>query len=201
MRHRCWAVFPLLAATSVSSFVQLQHSQQHRILKANQEDKNYDLETIKIGEQDFWVQQKQLAQDLADSSSKSLKHEQMEKFEKRRLALVGETAYISVFLFAGLWMVADSLYTSVSYALGAATGIAYAYGLGKSVETLGSSPDEVTQIQRSGLGEARFAFLILLFVVLGKFRGSTGIQEIPAIAGFFTYQLASLRQGLREIND
>jgi len=48
----------------------------------------------------------------------------------------------------------------------------------------------------SGVGEARFAFLILLFVVVAKFR-SQGLVEIPTIAGFFTYQLASLGQAFK----
>jgi hypothetical protein len=55
-------------------------------------------------------------------------------------------------------------------------------------------------LQGAGVGQARFAFLILLFIFVGKFR-SFGLLEIPSIMGFFTYQLASLSQGLREIND
>ena len=42
--------------------------------------------------------------------------------------------------------------------------------------------------------------LILLFVVIGKSRDQ-GLLEIPSIIGFVTYQLASLGQGLREIDD
>ena len=81
-------------------------------------------------------------------------------------------------------------------------GIAYTYGLGKSVEVIGQSIDDVGATQGAGVGEARFAFLIVLFLFVGKFRGGDyGLQEIPSIAGFFTYQIASLNQGLREIND
>lgn len=49
----------------------------------------------------------------------------------------------------------------------------------------------------TGVGSARFAFLIALFIFVGKFR-SEGLQEIPAIMGFFTYQISSLSQGLKD---
>jgi hypothetical protein len=49
----------------------------------------------------------------------------------------------------------------------------------------------------AGVGEARFAFLILLFVLVGKFQ-SAGLMPVPTIAGFFTYQISSLSQGLRQ---
>ena len=61
------------------------------------------------------------------------------------------------------------------------------------------SLDDV-DFEGSGVGQARFSFLIILFVSVGKFR-SQGLLEIPSIMGFFTYQLASLNQGLREIDD
>jgi hypothetical protein len=83
---------------------------------------------------------------------------------------------------------------------GALFGTAYSYGLGKYVETLGGSVEDAGDIQGAGVGQARFAFLILLFVIVGKFR-SQGLQEIPAILGFFTYQLATLSQGLKEFDD
>ena len=79
-------------------------------------------------------------------------------------------------------------------------GTLYSYGLGKYVETLGGSAEDTDAVQGAGVGQARFAFLILLIVIVGKFR-SQGLLEIPSIAGFFTYQIASLSQGLREIND
>ena len=60
--------------------------------------------------------------------------------------------------------------------------------------------DDAEAQEGAGIGSARFAFLILLFVVVGKFRDQ-GLLEIPSIMGFFTYQLASLGQGLREIDD
>lgn len=50
-----------------------------------------------------------------------------------------------------------------------------------------------------GVGQARFAFLIMLIIFVGKLR-TFGLVEIPSILGFFTYQIASLSQGLREID-
>lgn len=181
---------PVLGGSSTDSDQQQQQQQQQ----------DYGLQRIKIGDQDFWAQQKELADEMSKSTNKSLRQEQLEKFEKRRLALVGDTAYISVFIFCALWALFDNPLTAFSYTVGASMGLLYTYGLGKSVETLGASIDDTEQLPGAGLGEARFAFLILLFVLVGRFRGD-GLQEIPAIAGFFTYQLASLNQGLREIND
>jgi hypothetical protein len=65
---------------------------------------------------------------------------------------------------------------------------------GKYVETIGGSVNDVGSVEGGGVGQARFAFLILLFVVVVKFRDQ-GLMELPSIAGFFTYQLASLSQG------
>lgn len=67
------------------------------------------------------------------------------------------------------------------------------------MENLGGSAADA-ETPGSGLGEARFAFLILLFVIVSKFR-SAGLEVVPTIAGFFTYQLASLIQGFKEIDD
>lgn len=81
--------------------------------------------------------------------------------------------------------------------LGATLGTAYTYGLGKFVESIGGSAYDAEDLKGSGVGSARFAFLILLFIFVGKFR-SVGLQEIPSIMGFFTYQLSTLSQGLKD---
>ena len=70
-------------------------------------------------------------------------------------------------------------------------GTAYSYGLGKYV--VGGSASDMDSVEGAGVGLARSAFLNLLFVIVEKFR-SQGLFEIPSIAGFFTYQLASLNQ-------
>lgn len=122
----------------------------------------------------------------------------MEKYAERRNYLLGDTIYISVLIFAGLWLFATTPFTPISYAFGTFCGLLYAYGLSKYVETLGD--DSGGMVEGAGVGQARFAFLILLILFVGKFR-SSGLEEIPSILGFFTYQLSSLGQGLREIND
>ena len=80
---------------------------------------------------------------------------------------------------------------AANYAFGATMGTAYSYGLGKYV--LGGSAADMNSVEGAGVGQARSAFLNLLFVIVEKFR-SRGLFEIPSIAGFFTYQLASLNQ-------
>ena len=117
-----------------------------------------------------------------------------------RNALIADTALFTALIFSLLWVVSVDPFVSFSYAFGSTFGLAYAYGLGKYVETIGGSIDDSDSVQGAGIGQARFAFLIMLFIFVGRLKGY-GLVEIPTIAGFFTYQLASLSQGLREIND
>lgn len=155
-----------------------------------------------MGEADdeFWIRQRALLDDLSNRADKSLKQEQLEKFADRRSALISDTAFFTFFIFALTWAACANPFVAFSYVFGSAFGLAYAYGLGKYVETLGGSPEDTEASQGAGVGQARFAFLIMLFILVGKFRDQ-GLVEIPSILGFFTYQLASLSQGLREIND
>lgn len=167
--------------------------------------------------EDFWDKQRQLVAEMNESTTKSLKRyvqhveermtsvveqvltfsfhtsEQMEKYAKRRAGLISDTAYFTALIFCVLWGVASSPLTAFSYAFGAVLGIAYTYGLSKYVETIGDPGDE-EPVEGAGVGQARFAFLALLILFVGKFRGE-GLQELPSILGFFTYQLGSLSQG------
>lgn len=122
-----------------------------------------------------------------------------QKYQKQVFSLVSETLYFSILIFSAIWLLAPNPFTAISYMLGATLGTAYTYGLGKFVETIGGSAYDVEDLKGSGVGSARFAFLILLFIFVGKFR-SVGLQEIPAIMGFFTYQLSTLSQGLKDAN-
>lgn len=169
-------------------------------MSTQDEDEMLGLKKIKVGDKDFWMRQKELIQEMSDASEASLKTEMREKFAKRRLALVTDTAYIGFMIFCACWTFSPNPFVAISYALGATLGLAYSYGLGRYVENVGASIDDEGAAQGAGLGEARFAFLVLLFIFVSKFR-SAGLLEIPSIAGFFTYQLASLRQGLREYYD
>lgn len=112
-------------------------------------------------------------------------------------SLVSETFYFSIIIFCAVWFFSPNPFSPISYLLGATLGTAYTYGLGKYVESLGGSAYDEEDLKGSGVGSARFAFLLLLFVFVGKFR-SVGLQEIPAIMGFFTYQLSTLSQGLKD---
>mmetsp|Transcript_15035 Transcript_15035/g.22016 ORF Transcript_15035/g.22016 Transcript_15035/m.22016 type:complete len:133 (+) Transcript_15035:42-440(+) len=117
-------------------------------------------------------------------------------YEGQVSALVSETLYFSIIIFSAIWFLVPNPFTAVSYMLGAILGTAYTYGLGKFVGTLGGSAYDMEDVKGSGVGSARFAFLIMLFIFVGKFR-SEGLQEIPSIMGFFTYQISTLTQGLK----
>lgn len=82
---------------------------------------------------EFWLKQKQLLAQMSNVASKSIQAEQREKFAKRRIALVSDTAFFGFFIFCSLWTVFDNPFVAFSYALGASLGLAYAYGLGKFV--------------------------------------------------------------------
>ena len=153
----------------------------------------------RVQQEIFWAKQRAMAAQFEAQEDAGVKAANRDKFAKRRLALVSDTVYFSVLIACLLWLSSTNPFVTISYLFGAMSGTAYSYGLGKFVETIGGSIDD-TDIEGAGIGQARFAFLILLFVVVGKFR-SQGLLEIPSIMGFFTYQLASLSQGLREIDD
>lgn len=146
---------------------------------------------------DFWQQQRELMNDLSDTNEKSLKEENQKSFAKIQTDLIIESLFITTIIFSLLWLACDNPFVPLSYAFGSAFGTAYAYGLGKYVESVGGTIDDAAAVEGAGVGQARFAFLIMLFIFVGKFR-SYGLLEIPSIMGFFTYQLASLSQGLKE---
>lgn len=146
---------------------------------------------------EFWQKQRELMQEMSDQNDQSLKEEQSKSFAKVQNALLTETIFFTTLLFSLLWLACDNPFVPFSYAFGAVFGVFYAYGLGKFVETVGGTIDDASTVEGAGIGQARFAFLIMLFIFVGKFR-AYGLLEIPSIMGFFTYQLASLSQGLKE---
>jgi hypothetical protein len=167
----------------------------------NNNDKNNNTNDYldQVDQDEFWRQQRQLVQDMTRKTELSLKREQMTQFQRTQSKLIQETALVSSLLVALLWLTCDNPMVPLSFIFGAMFGLAYIYGLGKYVETLGGTVDVELNVQGAGVGQARFAFLVLLLVLVGKLRGSSvGLMEIPTILGFFTYQIASLTQGLRE---
>jgi hypothetical protein len=152
---------------------------------------------------EFWEAQRRMAAEMSDSVSEEemqTKETNREKYRKKVFALVTETLYFSAIIFSAIWFLSPNPFTAISYLLGATLGTAYTYGLGKSVEALGGSAYDAEDLKGSGVGSARFAFLIVLFIFVGRFR-SAGLQEIPAIMGFFTYQFSTLSQGLKDAFD
>lgn len=168
-------------------------------MASTNDDEGEDDTKKSASEKIFWAKQRALAAQMDAKMDAGEREKVQESFAKRRLALTYDTFYFSILIASLLWLVYPNPFVTISYVFGALSGTAYSYGLGKFVETIGGSIDDV-DIEGAGVGQARFAFLILLFVVVGKFR-SQGLVEIPSIMGFFTYQLASLSQGLREIDD
>ncbi|KAL3794523.1 hypothetical protein ACHAWO_013004 [Cyclotella atomus] len=171
----------------------------HWQIQATDEEKEEQERKKKIREEIFWAKQRALAAEMSAKSDATLKKENKEKYEKRVMALTSDTLYFSILIASLLWLLFANPFVSISYLFGALSGTAYSYGLGKYVQTIGGTIDDV-EAEGAGIGQARFAFLILLFVAVGRFRDQ-GLLEIPSIMGFFTYQLASLGQGLREIDD
>lgn len=173
---------------------------QIRMLNGNTEQDAQAVTQMK-SQVDFWQQQKELVSSMKEKESKSKKEISRIKYEKRAAGLLVDTMYIGFYIFCSLWLCVSNPFVAFSYELGALCGVAYAYGLSKYVQSVGGTIDDAAEdISGSGFGAARFAFLIVLFVAVGKFR-TVGLLEIPSILGFFTYQLASLSQGLRDIND
>ena len=136
---------------------------------------------------------------LIEKNDKSIRKEQQGLFSKQRSALISDTLFITCLIFCLLWIACDNPFLSLSYAFGSVFGVLYAYGLARYVETIGGSVMDAELAKGAGVGQARFAFLILLFIFVGKLR-AFGIVEIPSILGFFTYQIASLSQGLRDMD-
>ena len=114
----------------------------------------------------FWESQAKLAasmRGMTEEAAAELKKEEKAKFAARRLALVSDSAFFSVLIFSLLWIAFDNPFIAISYGFGSTMGTAYSYGLGRFVETLGGSVDDDEALAGAGVGQARFAFLILLF--------------------------------------
>ena len=176
---------------TVSRHVTSTRRNQNSIVALNMAEKQED-----EGDE-FWQQQRDLMNEMSDVNEQSLKEEQSLNYAKMQTGLIVETVFFSALVFSLLWLACDNPFVPFSYVFGASFGVAYTYGLTKYVEVIGGTIDDASAIKGAGVGQARFAFLILLFLFVGKLR-VYGLQEIPSIMGFFTYQLATLSQGLKE---
>lgn len=149
---------------------------------------------------DFWEGQQKIMEAMASSIDEDSPSQDDGTFDERRNAMLGDTVLFTILISSLLWIFSPNPFVAVSFVCGSSFGLAYSYGLGKYVGSLGGSAMDSEAVRGAGVGQARFAFLILLFIFVGKFR-SFGFLEIPSIAGFFSYQLASLSQGLRDLSD
>lgn len=177
---------------SASTFAMPKHASNERRISGPLSMANNDSD-----KDDFWQQQRDLMNQMSDQEENAVKEENTKTFRKVQNSLLTETIFFSTILFSLLWLACDNPFVPLSYVFGSVFGLAYTYGLGRFVETVGGTIDDAATVEGAGVGQARFAFLILLFIFVGKFR-SYGLVEIPSIMGFFTYQLASLAQGLKE---
>tara|TARA_B110000305_G_C19193732_1_gene517839 strand:+ start:161 stop:721 length:561 start_codon:yes stop_codon:yes gene_type:complete len=147
----------------------------------------------------FWSDQGKLLSTLKTQS----KQDSTNNFTKRRMNLVSDNLLISTIIFSLLWFVCPLANTPFSYLLGSSLGTAYSYALGKQVATIGASEIDMETVSDGATGTARFAFLIVLFILLGKFGISKEgfLEPIPAIGGFFTYFISALVQSAKDYDE
>jgi hypothetical protein len=107
----------------------------------------------------------------------------MKSFDNLRATFLADSIFVSACGICLVWQF--GVWKDVkSFALGSALGLLYAILLGRYVEGIGG--------QQKGGGSARFAPVILLVALYGKYR--TELSIIPELLGFFTYQVASFLQ-------
>ena len=116
----------------------------------------------------------------------------MKSFDNLRVTFLADSAFVAALGLCGFW--AFGTYKDVvSFGIGSVLGLGYAVLLGRYVEGIGGGGG---QLRGGGAGSARFAPVILLVVLYGKFR--TQLSIVPELLGFFSYQLASLLQIFNE---
>lgn len=107
----------------------------------------------------------------------------MKGFDNLRATFLADSIFVSALGLSATWYF-GTWKDVVSFALGSGLGLLYAVLLGRYVEGIGG--------QQSGGGAARFAPVILLVAVYGKYR--TQLSILPELLGFFSYQVASFLQ-------
>lgn len=90
-------VLIVLAAINCDAFMSQQQIKNaprlHRSVYLSSSTKDTD--------QDFWAKQKELVSEMQEKSNRNYQQELKEKFAKRRLGLVTDTAYFGFFIFCG----------------------------------------------------------------------------------------------------
>jgi hypothetical protein len=143
---------------------------------------------------EFWDSQRTLL-----GTSSSLPPTPFELYKKRTTSLLLTTISLVLPTTSLLYLLLPSPTASLSFLLGGLLGILYCRGLTSYVSMIGgsaiNSSGEV-DLSAAGGGSARFAFLILMFVMARALPGK--VELIEAIPGFFFYQIASVIEGQRQ---
>ena len=135
-------------------------------------------------------------QSEADLDPEALKRRETAKFERRRNEVVGDHLFLGSLLIAAGWHFLP-IKVLESYGVGVLFGGAYLYLLGRYVGSLGEAT--LDGAKEGGIGQARFAVVGLLIAIAGKQREY--LDFIPLLLGFFSYQLATLLQAARPVDD
>ena len=116
--------------------------------------------------------------------------EVMRDFDKARATFLKDNVFVVLLGLSATWGL-GTLIDVKSYGLGAVLGLMYALLLGRYVEQLGTDGST-----GGGGGGARFAPVILLIALYGKFK--TQFHLVPELLGFFSYQVASFLQAFNQ---
>jgi hypothetical protein len=135
-------------------------------------------------------------QSEADLDPEALKRRETAKFERRRNEVVGDHLFLGSMIIAAGWHFLP-IKVLESYGVGVLFGGAYLYLLGRYVGSLGEAT--LDGAKEGGIGQARFAVVGLLIAIAGKQREY--LDFIPLLLGFFSYQLATLLQAARPVDD
>lgn len=126
----------------------------------------------------------------------ALKRRNDAKYERRRNEVVGDHLFLGGLTLAVLWHFLP-LKALESYGLGVLFGGAYLYLLARYVGSIGTGTLDAAK--EGGIGQARFAVVGLLIAVASKQREY--LDFIPLLTGFFSYQLATLLQAVRPVDE
>ena len=125
--------------------------------------------------------------DAEFAKMQAIREASADEFNAERNELIADHAFLSLLGACLVWAVGD-VFATFSYAVGAVLGGMYLVLLAKFVANLESG---------GGDSQGRFAIVFLLILLGGKNKEVLSI--IPLVAGFFTYQLAALAQGLKSL--
>jgi hypothetical protein len=114
----------------------------------------------------------------------------MRDFDKARVSFLVDSVLVIAVGFAFVWGF-GTLKDVKSYGIGSVLGLMYALLLGRYVEQIGTDGS-----RGGGGGSARFAPVILLIALYGKFK--TELHIVPELLGFFTYQVSSFLQAFND---